>query len=133
MSWSPREPGYLYNAMVAPIIQFKIKGILWYQGEANVENADGYDKLLTNLIYSWFKKHGEHVPFYIAQIAPFAYGVEGQCPTIQNKQRFVSRFGDVEMIVTNDFVDDVNNIHPMTEAIKFSFQVKPFTNNRTNN
>lgn len=123
MSWSPREPGYLYNAMIAPIIQFKIKGILWYQGEANVENAEGYDELLTNLIYSWFKKHGEHVPFYIAQIAPYAYGVEGQCPTIQNKQRFVSRFGDVEMIVTNDFVDDVNNIHPkdkQTAGLRFA-------------
>lgn len=123
MSWSPRTPGYLYNAMIAPIVQFRVKGILWYQGEANVENADGYDELLTNLIFSWYSKIGMNVPFYVAQIAPFVYGVEGQCPTIQNKQRLVSRYGDVEMIVTNDFVDDVNNIHPkdkQTAALRFA-------------
>lgn len=113
MPWSPREPGYLYNSMIAPITNFKIKGVLWYQGEANVENCEGYDKLLENLITVWRKLWGEEFPFYIAQIAPFTYGVEGQCPTIQyNQAKVAKKMDNVKMIVTNDFVGDVTNIHP---------------------
>lgn len=112
--WAPHQPGYLYNAMIAPITNFKIKGVLWYQGEANEFNADMYDTLFVNLITTWRALWGENLPFYYAQIAPFAYGTPNVCPVIQNNQRKVLNMVDnVEMIVTNAYVDDVNNIHPI--------------------
>ncbi|WP_218972191.1 sialate O-acetylesterase [Labilibaculum filiforme] len=40
--WAPNMPGFVYNAMIAPIMPYPIKGVLWYQGEANVDNAETY-------------------------------------------------------------------------------------------
>lgn len=63
------QPTALYNAMVAPAIQYGIKGVLWYQGESNVGNALAYKKLLPAMIQDWrtqFKK--PDLPFYYVQL-----------------------------------------------------------------
>lgn len=63
VEWGPNTPGFLYNAMIAPLIPFKLAGILWYQGESNVDNAQYYQKMFSTLILSWRKKWGEEIPF----------------------------------------------------------------------
>ena len=44
--WGPVEPARIYNAMISPLIPFRIAGVLWYQGEANTINAYAYKGML---------------------------------------------------------------------------------------
>lgn len=67
----PNVPSYLYNAMIHPLVPFKIKGAIWYQGEANTWEAYEYRKRLPLLITDWRNKWNESFPFYIVQLASF--------------------------------------------------------------
>jgi sialate O-acetylesterase len=67
-------PTALFNSMIHPLIPYTIKGALWYQGEANVEQATKYKELFPAMVEDWRKRWGiGNFPFYYAQIAPFAY------------------------------------------------------------
>ena len=66
------SPTALYNAMVAPIINYPIKGILWYQGESNAGSPEQYKKLLPALINDWRNKWGQgNIPFLYVQLPNF--------------------------------------------------------------
>jgi len=67
-------PCVLFNAKIAPLTNFTIKGFLWYQGESNRKNADLYAKLMPAFVGDIRQKWniGEF-PFYFVQIAPFNY------------------------------------------------------------
>jgi len=68
---SNKSPYKLYNGMIAPLIPFTLKGIIWYQGENNVERAFQYRRLFPTLIKSWRKDFkNESLPFYFVQISP---------------------------------------------------------------
>lgn len=63
------QPTALYNAMIAPLTNYSIKGILWYQGESNVGNARSYKKLLPSIILDWRKKFAQpELPFFYVQL-----------------------------------------------------------------
>lgn len=64
-------PSQLFNAMIAPIVKFKIAGAIWYQGEANVGNPQKYQALFPTLIQNWRSKWGYDFPFLWAQLANF--------------------------------------------------------------
>ena len=69
------NPSGLFNAMIHPLIPFKIRGAIWYQGEANVGRANNYTKLMNNLIDGWrLNWNQESFPFYFVQIAPNGAG-----------------------------------------------------------
>lgn len=61
----------LYNAMINPIIDYRIAGAIWYQGESNTSRAAQYAELLPLMINDWRTKWGYSFPFYIVQIANF--------------------------------------------------------------
>ena len=66
------SPTGLYNTMVAPAINYPIKGFLWYQGETNAGRAKEYAKLLPALINDWRTKWGlGNIPFLFAQLPNF--------------------------------------------------------------
>nr|WP_316931962.1 sialate O-acetylesterase [Rufibacter radiotolerans] len=66
------QPAALYNAMVAPAINYTIKGILWYQGESNAGNPAEYKKLLPALISDWRSKWKQgNLPFLFVQLPNF--------------------------------------------------------------
>ncbi|GAB6119880.1 sialate O-acetylesterase [Dysgonomonas termitidis] len=67
-------PSVLYNAKIAPLTNFAIKGFLWYQGESNRDNATLYKNLMAAFVNDLRSKWqvGEF-PFYYVQIAPFNY------------------------------------------------------------
>ncbi|MEJ7677123.1 MAG: sialate O-acetylesterase [Segetibacter sp.] len=69
---SQNQPTALFNAMVAPVINYTVKGILWYQGESNISNASKYGKLLPALIIDWRLqwKQGD-IPFIYVQLPNF--------------------------------------------------------------
>lgn len=66
------QPTALYNAMVAPAINYTIKGILWYQGEANTGRAEEYAKLQPAQIIDWRNKWNQgELPFLYVQLPGF--------------------------------------------------------------
>jgi len=64
----------LYNGMIAPIINYTIKGAIWYQGESNIANYQDYAALQAAMVKSWRADFavGEF-PFYFVEIAPHWY------------------------------------------------------------
>ena len=67
-------PTALFNSMINPLIPYTIKGAIWYQGEANVEQATKYKGLFPAMVEDWRKRWGiGNFPFYYAQIAPYIY------------------------------------------------------------
>ncbi|MDQ8197081.1 sialate O-acetylesterase [Pelagicoccus enzymogenes] len=66
-----RAHSSLYNGMIAPISDYAIRGVLWYQGEGNRHHPLPYAKLLPSLIENWRQSfQSPELPFYFAQIAP---------------------------------------------------------------
>jgi sialate O-acetylesterase len=69
---NPWRPSGLYNAMIAPVVPYAIKGATWYQGESNAGRAYQYRKLLPAMIASWRKAWGQgDFPFLIVSLANF--------------------------------------------------------------
>lgn len=63
------QPAALYNAMIAPLANYGLKGVLWYQGENNVGNAMAYKKLLPTIIKDWRSKFNRpNLPFFYVQL-----------------------------------------------------------------
>ncbi len=108
----PILPGYTYNAMIYPITDFSIAGVIWYQGESNVGTSATYQKLFTNLITSWRKAWHKELPFYFVQIAPFSGygGVSGAL--LREAQTNTLALANTGMVLTHDLVGDVKDIHP---------------------
>ena len=69
---NPNVGSVLFNGMIAPLIPYGIKGVIWYQGEANAPHAAQYRALLTTMIRDWRKRFqlGDF-PFLMVQLANF--------------------------------------------------------------
>ncbi|MCD8174144.1 MAG: 9-O-acetylesterase [Alistipes sp.] len=61
----------LYNGMISPLTDLRIRGVLWYQGESNADNAYDYRVLFPNLISDWRAQWGYTFPFYWVQLANY--------------------------------------------------------------
>lgn len=68
------SPSVLFNAMVAPLVGYGMKGVLWYQGEANRNEPGNYAQLMQSMVEQWraLWKVGQF-PFYYVQLAPYTY------------------------------------------------------------
>jgi sialate O-acetylesterase len=87
---NPGTPGSLYNGMIAPLVPYAIRGVIWYQGEANV----GREK--------------QYRTFFFVQIAPY----KDMTPLIREAQLLTwQRTPNTAMAVTID-CGDADNIHP---------------------
>lgn len=71
----PYMPITLYNGMIHPLVPFAMRGVLWYQGEANAgttSQTNEYQKLFPALISQWRDEWGQgDFPFYYVQLANF--------------------------------------------------------------
>lgn len=110
--WGASSPGYIYNAMIAPIVNFDIAGAIWYQGEANVINGNNYEKTLTTMIDAWRKDWKKDFPFYYVQIAPYTYGRNFEAAVVMEQQTKVLSHPGTGMVVVTDLVDNIKDIHP---------------------
>ena len=105
-------PRGLYNAMMHPLIGYGIKGVLWYQGEANRLNANEYEKIVNTMVTSWREQWNiGDFPFYYAQIAPFNYGKNNAAFLREAQLKSSQSLQNAEMVVTLD-VGDCTQIHP---------------------
>ena len=109
----PIGPGYTFNAMINPITNFTIAGVIWYQGEANVDAPTNYKHLLTTMIGSWRAAWQKDFSFYIVEIAPFAgYGNSISSALLRESETEVSKLPHTGIVVIHDLVTDINDIHP---------------------
>lgn len=68
----PHRPASLWNAMIAPLTPFAIRGVLWYQGETNALRAWDYQRLMTAMIQDWRRAWNRgDLPFLFVQLANF--------------------------------------------------------------
>ncbi|MCP4814701.1 MAG: sialate O-acetylesterase, partial [Planctomycetaceae bacterium] len=102
----------IYNAMVHPILPYRFKGALWYQGESN--NGEGmlYHEKMKALIHGWRKvfNHPE-MPFHFVQLAPYRYNRPEALPGIWQAQLKTLAIKNTGMAVTVD-IGNTRDIHP---------------------
>ena len=108
-SQSPNAPTVLYNGMIAPLLPYAIRGVIWYQGESNVGRERQYRTLFPTMIADWRHAWGEgDFPFLFVQIAPY----HGNSPEIREAQLLSwQNTTNTAMAVTID-CGDANDIHP---------------------
>ncbi|MBN1608017.1 MAG: hypothetical protein JW940_15390 [Polyangiaceae bacterium] len=106
---SSGAPTVLYNGMIAPLVPYAIRGVIWYQGEANVGRERQYRTLFPALIADWRRTWGQGgFPFLFVQIAPFS----GMTPEIREAQLLSwQSTKNTAMVVTTD-CGDPGDIHP---------------------
>ncbi len=121
-------PTVIYNAMIAPLAGFGIRGALWYQGESNLMGGTNdydyynYADKMAALVGGWRKLWDEgNFPFYFVQIAPFKY-FSGKTPRVPAatalpefwviQSQAAQRLKNTGMAVTTDLVNNLDDIHP---------------------
>ena len=119
-AWIVAKPknGEMYNAMIAPLEPFAIRGAIWYQGEANVRQAGRptYADKMKSLVGGWRQAWGQNISFYFVQIAPYAGYKPGQLPVLWEYQAASLKIPGTGMAVTTDLVNDIKNIHPVNKV-----------------
>lgn len=110
--WWPVTPGACYNAMIAPLLQMEIAGVIWYQGEGNVDAKGDYHRLFSAMISGWRSAWNKDFPFYYVQIAPYTYGGTETAAILREQQAATLSLPGTGMVVTTDLTDTVTDIHP---------------------
>jgi sialate O-acetylesterase len=116
--WHPNppmwEPSALFNAMIAPLTLFSIRGVIWYQGETNskLDRAPSYERVFQTLIRDWRNHWAQgDFPFLFTQISSFTSTPEEDWATIREAQRCSLILNNTAMAVTID-IGDPNDVHP---------------------
>ena len=115
-STNPNIPTGLYNAMIAPLVPYAIKGAIWYQGESNAGAAAQYQKLFPAMIQGWRRDWGQgDFPFLFVQLANFqkrqTQPSEGGWAEIREAQTKTLYVPNTGMAVITD-VGEEWDIHP---------------------
>ena len=114
----PNLAGQLYNGMIAPLVGYGMRGILWYQGEFNALsfNSDEYGPLLKGLAEDLRARWADDLPFYYVQLPNYLDPGRDLWINVQNAQRLaLETIPNSGMMVGND-IGDINNIHPVNKS-----------------
>jgi sialate O-acetylesterase len=105
-------PGYLFNGKIAPLIPYALRGIVWYQGEANTTPGNGqlYQFQLPLLVQQWRERWGEELPFAWVQLPKFKREGEGWM-LVRQAMLETLRLDRTGMAITVD-IGEANDIHP---------------------
>jgi sialate O-acetylesterase len=114
-------PSLLFNAMISPILNYSFRGVIWYQGEHDINKGYIYRKLFPALINDWRKQFNQgDFPFLFAQLPAYNYGVVDKDPSesaiaeLREAQAMALSIPNTGMIVTLD-IGEYNDIHPMNK------------------
>jgi hypothetical protein len=114
-------PGAMWNGMIAPFVGVRIKGIAWYQGESNANDAAKYRRILPLMIDGWRNAFADpELPFGIMQLASFMQyradlPIESGWADLREAQRASASARKAGLIVLLD-IGDANDIHPAKKA-----------------
>ncbi|MDR2810465.1 MAG: sialate O-acetylesterase [Tannerellaceae bacterium] len=115
------KPAGLYNAMIAPLKNFAVKGVIWYQGESNTNNYGEYYGLMSALITDWrgLWNKGEALPFFIVQLPnymePAVVQQNSSWAELRHVQLHLSQtIPNTHLSVAID-LGEANDIHPLNK------------------
>jgi len=113
LQWKPTG---LYNNMIAPIRNYALKGVVWYQGEGNTKVAKEYADLFPSLIKDWRKQwNDDKMPFLFVQLANFMKVDEqpqaSAWAMLRESQLKTLALNNTGMAVAID-IGEWNDIHP---------------------
>ena len=104
-------PSYIYNAKIAPLLPYALKGIIWYQGETNDKNASLYKDLFPMLINDWrIRFRQSYLPFVYGQLS--SYGSKdinpekSQIAIVRDAQLQALKLPNMAMVVNIDLGTD---------------------------
>jgi sialate O-acetylesterase len=110
-----RVPGLVYNAKIAPIIPYGIKGFIWYQGEGNAGRAYQYRTLFPLMIEDWrIRWRQGYFPFLFVQLPGYSsdqYQNEYEWAELRESQLLTLSHPNTGMAITID-LDETDNLHP---------------------
>ncbi|CCY37273.1 putative sialic acid-specific acetylesterase [Tannerella sp. CAG:118] len=113
-------PCVLYNAKLAPLTNFVVRGFLWYQGESNRGNVEKYARLFPAFVKDLRDKWGlGALPFYYVQIAPYRYDNADDVQTALMREVQLNSMSNIPnsgMVTTMD-VGDIDCIHPANKEV----------------
>jgi len=114
-----RVPGLIFNAKIAPIIPYGIKGVIWYQGEGNAGRAYQYRTLFPLMIQDWRTRWKQgYFPFLFVQLPGYSseqYQNEYEWAELREAQLLTLSHPNTGMAVTID-LDEKDNLHPRNKA-----------------
>jgi sialate O-acetylesterase len=107
-----QSPATIFNAMIHPIIGYRIRGVLWYQGETDKWMPEQYVKMFQSMVNDWRNrwKQGDF-PFYYAQIAPYEKGTKNAAFFREAQEKCMQIIPNVGMAVLMDS-NSPDCIHP---------------------
>jgi sialate O-acetylesterase len=113
------KPMGLFNGMIAPLLNYNMKGVIWYQGESNTGDPKGYHEKFSAMIADWRQKwHQGNFPFLYVQLANFmeakAQPSESNWAELRNEQRRTLYVPNTGMAVAID-VGEWNDLHPLNK------------------
>ena len=110
----PEKEPFLYNRMIQPLVPYAIRGVIWYQGEANMGDDMIYHEKMKALIAGWRHvwKQDKPFPFYFAQLAPYSWYARDALPKIWEAQTATLAVPNTGMTVTTDITGNMGDIHP---------------------
>jgi alpha-glucuronidase len=105
-----------HNKMITPLEPYALKGVVWYQGESNTQDAGHYQGLLEGMMADWRQEFGAPLPFLIVQLAnygpaPTAPGESGWAQLREAQKQAVIHDRNAGLAVTID-IGDRYDIHP---------------------
>lgn len=110
------SPCVLFNAMIAPLLHFPFRGVIWYQGESNVPQYEEYRTLFPAMITRWRARFGQgDFPFFFVQLS--SYNPSANEPALSDwaflreAQEMALKLPNTGMVVTTD-IGDQFDIHP---------------------
>ncbi len=117
--YNPEIASIVYNAMIAPLTSFGVKGVLWYQGESNAGRASDYQVLLSTLIKSWRTAWGKDLPFFIVQLPNYmerkSQPSESSWAELREAQLKTLSVPGTGVVTTID-LGEAGNIHPKNKT-----------------
>jgi sialate O-acetylesterase len=116
---NPNAPSVLFNGLISPLVNYRIKGAIWYQGESNTNKAYAYRQLFPLMIQDW-RRHWNQpndldFPFYFVQLAPHRPVVaepgDSTWAELREAQLLTLKLPHTGMSVITDYGDE-RDIHP---------------------
>ena len=112
------KPTVLYNSMINPLKNLPLAGVVWYQGESNVDKRNEYAVLLKTMIKNWRDAFGDsRLPFYVVELADFLHpsdrsGRNAWAEMREFQAKAAAETPGVTLIKNRD-LGEWNDIHPL--------------------
>lgn len=103
------NPTVMYNGMIAPLVPYSIRGVIWYQGESITSPRELFPRWNKLLVQDWRELWGREIPFLACQLA--ALDKNSNSPQVRHWQEQILELPSTGLAITID-VGDKHDVHP---------------------